>query len=76
MITKMFSFIKLARLALLEISPWRSEFIDFSQLCFMHYTSAYSYYQGIHFMPLKAEGGIEPSLKDLQSLTLPLCYPA
>ncbi len=26
-------------------------------------------------MPLKVEGGFEPSLKDLQSTTLPLCYP-
>lgn len=26
-------------------------------------------------MPLKVEGGLEPSLKDLQSSTLPLCYP-
>ncbi len=26
-------------------------------------------------MPLKVEEGFEPSLKDLQSFTLPLCYP-
>ena len=39
-------------------------------------TGVYKIYRGFesHSILLKAKDGIEPSFKDLQSSTLPLCY--